>query len=102
MRQFGIRQDRILAATAAVENGVIANRLLRVPSGPGKSEALQQVLTSPLDCAFGNSIWDREMLTLAKHPFAINPTAKLREIAARNNWLVYQPQSADQFVERQS
>ena len=37
MRFFGIPQDRILAAEVAVENGIISDRLIRVPSGPGKA-----------------------------------------------------------------
>lgn len=93
MRHFGIPQDRILAAEATVENGVIADRLIRVPSGPGKPEALREVLASAPDCAFGNSVWDREMLAMSKYPFAINPNPQLKEIAVANGWMVYQPES---------
>lgn len=91
MRYFGIPQDRILTAEAAVENDIIMDRLIRVPSGPGKPEALREVLTSPPDCAFGNSLWDREMLAMSKHPFAINPHPNLKEIAVANGWILYQP-----------
>ena len=111
MKIFGIPPNRILAAEAAIENGIILDRLVRVPSGPGKVEALRSsignsVIRNPvnkdslnndspmkdsLDCAFGNAIWDREMLALAKHPFAINPNPNLREIAVANRWTVYQP-----------
>jgi phosphoserine phosphatase len=93
MGHFGIAQDRILAAEVAVENGVITDRLLRVPSGSGKVEAIQSVLPFPPDCAFGNAIWDREMLTLAKHAFAINPNPNLKKIAIANGWTVYQPET---------
>jgi HAD superfamily phosphoserine phosphatase-like hydrolase len=96
MRSFGIPQNRILAAEVAVENGTITDRLIRVPSGPGKSEAIRSVLKSSPDhapdCAFGNAIWDREMLAMSKHPFAINPNPDLKEIALSNGWMVYQPQ----------
>jgi HAD superfamily phosphoserine phosphatase-like hydrolase len=92
MRHFGVARNRILAAEAAVENGVVAERLIRVPSGPGKPEALREVLASPPDYAFGNSIWDREMLAMAKHPFAINPTPELKEIARASGWRIYQPE----------
>ena len=81
MRSFGIPNDRILAAEAAVENGVITDRLVRVPSGPGKVEAIESAIKAPPDCAFGNAIWDREMLAISKHPFAINPNSNLKEIA---------------------
>jgi phosphoserine phosphatase len=92
MRYFDIPQNRILAAEVAVENGTITDRLIRVPSGPGKVEAIRSVLQVPPDCAFGNAIWDREMLALSKHPFAINPNSNLREIALANHWTVYQPE----------
>ena len=91
MRPFGIPQDHILAAEAVVENGIVTDRLVRVPSGPGKVEAIQSAINVPPDCAFGNAIWDREMLALSKHPFAINPNPNLREIAVANRWTVYQP-----------
>src|ERR1700686_1027457 len=93
MRRFNIPQDRILATEVAVENGIITDRLIRIPSGPGKSEALRSVLKSAPDCAFGNAIWDREMLAMSKHPFAINPNPNLKEIAIAQGWKVYQPES---------
>ena len=97
MRSFGIPQNRILAAEVAVENGIITDRLIRVPSGPGKSEAIRSVLKSSPDsvpdCAFGNAIWDREMLAMSKHPFAVNPNPDLKEIAIARGWKVYQPQA---------
>lgn len=88
---FGIPQSHILAAEAAVENGIITDRLIRVPSGPGKPEAIREMISGALDCAFGNSIWDREMLDMSQHPFAINPNPNLKEIALTNGWKVYQP-----------
>jgi len=95
MRFFGIPQNRILAAEVAIDNGTITDRLIRVPSGPGKPEAIRSVLKSSPDhrpdCAFGNAIWDREMLAMSNHPFAINPNADLKEIALANGWTVYQP-----------
>ena len=91
MRYFGIPQDRILAAETVVENGVITDRLLRVPSGDGKPEAIRAALSGRPDCAFGNSIWDREMLEMSRHPFAINPNPNLKEIAVAKEWRVYQP-----------
>ena len=91
MRYFGIAPDHILAAEAAVENGVVADRLLRMPSGPGKPEAIRKAVRGDLNCAFGNSIWDWEMLEMAQHAFAINPNANLKEIALARNWRIYQP-----------
>ncbi len=91
MKIFGIPRNRILSAEVAIENGIILDRLVRVPSGPGKVEALRSSISASPDCAFGNAIWDREMLALAKHPFVINPNPNLREIAVANHWTVYQP-----------
>ncbi len=92
MRSFGIPQNRILAAEAVVENGIITDRLVRVPSGPGKVDAIESVINAPPDCAFGNAIWDREMLSLSKHPFVINPNLNLKEIAEASGWPVYLPE----------
>ena len=92
MRLFDIPQDRVLAAEAVVQDGVIVERLIRVPSGPGKPEALRGVLKSAPDCTFGNSVWDREMLAMAKYPFAINPSSQLKEIADASGWTMYQPE----------
>jgi phosphoserine phosphatase len=91
MRWFGIPQDRILAAEVAIENGIVTDRLLRVPSGPGKPGAIRSALKSALDCAFGNAIWDREMLAMSNHAFAVNPNPDLKEIAIAQGWAVYQP-----------
>ncbi len=91
MRWFGIPQNRILAAEVAIENGIVTDRLIRVPSGPGKPEAIRSVLKSAPDCAFGNAIWDREMLAMANHAFAVNPNPDLKEIAIAKGWAVYQP-----------
>jgi phosphoserine phosphatase len=95
MRYFGIPQNRILAVEAIVENDLITDRLIRVPSGPGKPQALRSVLKSSPehkpDCAFGNAIWDREMLAMSNHPFVINPNPDLKEIAIANRWKIYQP-----------
>lgn len=92
-RYFNIPPNRILTAEAVVENGIVADRLVRMPSGPGKPAALREVLPHPPDCAFGNSIWDREMLEMVKHPFAINPNPNLKEIAQASGWRLYQPET---------
>jgi phosphoserine phosphatase len=96
MRLFDIPQNRILSAEAAVSNGTIMDHLIRVPSGAGKPEAIRSVLESGPDCAFGNAIWDREMLAMSKHAFAINPNPDLKQVAVANGWTVYQPASSRQ------
>ncbi|MGP0018144.1 MAG: HAD family hydrolase [Candidatus Sulfotelmatobacter sp.] len=91
MRQFGIPEDRILAAKVHLENGVITDRLVRVPSGPGKTEALREVAKRNVDAAFGNSRWDADMLAAAKHGFAVNPNPDLEEMARLRGWPIYFP-----------
>jgi len=91
MKQFGIPGERCLAGTAAVENGVVTGRLVRMPSGPGKPQALREVANQTIDAAFGNSCWDTEMLAFAQHPFAINPNPDLEATARERGWSIYFP-----------
>lgn len=92
MKHFGIPQDRILAASVAIDNGIVTDRLIRVPSGPGKQQALQEVAKKEIDAAFGNARWDTEMLALAKHAFAINPNPDLEATARKRGWTIYFPE----------
>lgn len=94
MKWFGIAERRILAAKVAVEGGVVTNRLLRMPSGPGKPKALREVAGKVVDVAFGNSRWDFDMLSEAKHAFAINPNPDLESAARERGWRVYFPKAA--------
>lgn len=91
MKEFGIPESRILAATVEIENGVITDRIIRVPSGPGKPQALREVVRKDIDAAFGNSRWDAEMLAMARHAFAVNPNPDLEAAARQRNWTVYFP-----------
>lgn len=91
MKAFGIAEDRILAAKVEVENGVITDRLVRIPSGPGKPKALREVAKKAIDAAFGNSRWDADMLAIAKRAFAVNPNPDLEAAARERGWTVYFP-----------
>ena len=66
-----------------VENGKVTDRVVRVPSGKGKPLAIREVIARTPDAVFGNSIWDADMLEIARHPFAINPTTELLAIATQ-------------------
>jgi len=92
MKAFGIAEDHILATKVEVENGVITDRLVRIPSGPGKPKALREVAKKKIDAAFGNSRWDVDMLALARHAFAVNPNPDLEEAARQRGWNIYFPQ----------
>jgi len=91
MQQFGISDDRILAAKVELEDGLVTGRLVRVPSGPGKAQVLSAVAGKNVDAAFGNSRWDTEMLAAAKYPFAINPNSDLKALARQRGWTIYFP-----------
>lgn len=90
-KQFGIEADRILAAKVELENGIVTDRLVRVPSGPGKTKALEEVVQKDIDAAFGNSKWDTEMLAHARHAFAVNPNPELEATARQRGWTIYFP-----------
>jgi phosphoserine phosphatase len=91
MKQFGIADNHILAAKAVVENGIVTDRLIRVPSGSGKPLALRGMVGKPVDAAFGNSRWDADMLAFAAHPFAVNPNPDLERAAKQFGWSVFFP-----------
>ncbi len=91
LEQFGIDADRILAAKAGMNGEIVAGRLVRVPSGPGKPKALREVVNKEIDAAFGNSRWDTEMLIMAQHAFAVNPNPDLEAVARQRGWTIYFP-----------
>ncbi len=93
MKHFGIVPGRILAAAVAVEEGRVTDKVIRVPSGKGKPLAIREVIARTPDAVFGNSVWDADMLEIARHPFAINPTQELLTIATERKWPVYHPDS---------
>lgn len=92
MKHFGIPENRILAATVEVDKGVVTDHLIRVPSGPGKPEALREAVKKEIEAAFGNSRWDTEMLAMARHAFAVNPNPDLEATAREHGWQIYFPE----------
>jgi phosphoserine phosphatase len=92
MPHFKIPRERILATEVRVIGGRVTDQLIRIPSGPGKPEAIQSVVKRVPDATFGNSQWDREMLAMSPHPFAINPIPDLEKIAHEQGWQVYFPE----------
>jgi phosphoserine phosphatase len=91
MKHFGIAPDKILAAKVEVADGVVTERLIRVPSGEGKPRAIREVVKRDPDAAFGNSRWDADMLRIARHAFAVNPNPDLEAVARERGWTVYLP-----------
>ena len=92
MKHFGIPESRILAAKVELDHGIVTDRLIRVPSGPGKPQALREVVKKEAEAAFGNSRWDTEMLAMAKHAFAVNPNPDLEFTARKQGWRIYFPE----------
>jgi HAD superfamily phosphoserine phosphatase-like hydrolase len=92
MPHCGISQDKILAAAVRVENGIVTDQLIRVPSGHGKPKAIGEEIGRTPDIAFGNSRWDAEMLALAGQGFAVNPNPDLEQLAQPRGWTVYWPE----------
>ena len=92
MRHFCVPESRVLAARIEVDGGICTDRLIRAPSGPGKSEALREAVKKGIDAAFGNSRWDEEMLTMAKQAFAVNPNPDLESTAREQGWRIYFPE----------
>jgi HAD superfamily phosphoserine phosphatase-like hydrolase len=91
MRHFGIPDSRILASAVEIANGTITDHLIRVPSGAGKTKAMQAATNQALDAAFGNSKWDVELLTSAAHAYAVNPNPDLESLARKRGWRIYFP-----------
>lgn len=91
VQHFGIPPERVLAACVRCSDGRATNELLDVPTDEGKAASLLRHGIGNPDAVFGNSIHDAAMLAIAKHPFAVNPTAALVELASVQGWPVFQP-----------
>lgn len=94
IRLFGIPEQRVLAAEAAVKDGIIGSDIVDVPTDEGKAASLARVGILRPDAAFGNSIHDLAMLEMAVRPFPINPSPALMEAAARHGWGYFRPRGA--------
>ncbi|MGA8938657.1 MAG: haloacid dehalogenase-like hydrolase [Acidobacteriaceae bacterium] len=103
VRRFNIPSDHVLAARVEIENGIITNRLIHVPTDEDKVEALRRIgitaTDNPPHVVFGNSIHDAAMLSIACSPtglcgaFPVNPSTGLLERSATEGWPVYYPAS---------
>jgi len=91
-RRFGFRASHVLAASVEVVGGCATQRLRRVPTGEGKARVIRELLPpAPIDAAFGNTVHDIAMLSLARHAFAISPDSALERLAHERGWTVYHP-----------
>jgi phosphoserine phosphatase len=93
VKRFGIPANRVLAACVECSNGVATDQLRDVPTDEGKAASLARVgVTSP-DAVFGNSVHDAAMLSIARHPFPVNPSTELVRFSAERGWPVYYPEA---------
>ena len=92
-KRFGIAADHVLAARVRIENGLVTNELMEVPTDGGKVEALHRAGVQEPDAVFGNSVHDAAMLRIAGRAYPVNPSAGLLEISTEQRWPVYFPQS---------
>ena len=87
--RFGIARDHVLAACVHLEDGRLSDGLIRVPTDELKAVAIREVIAKPVDAVFGNSVHDQAMLEMAKHPFCVNPTPELEQVARERGWSMY-------------
>ena len=95
LRDFGIPEERILAAEVRVKDGMISSELVDVPTDEAKATALRRVGVPAPDAVFGNSIHDLAMLEMARCPFPVNPSPALLAEAAKRGWGYFKPQGAE-------
>jgi phosphoserine phosphatase len=95
VRQFGIPDERVLAAEVTSVAGIIGDEIVDVPTDDGKAAALARAGLRPPDAVFGNSIHDLAMLEIAARAFPVNPSPALLEAAARKGWGYFRPAAAE-------
>lgn len=89
--KFGIPREHALGVSVVVRDGLATGELVRVPSGHGKAVAIRQCMPQVPECAFGNAIFDLDMLEMVARPWVINPNPDLERIAEERRWPVYKP-----------
>jgi phosphoserine phosphatase len=95
VRQFGIPEERVLAAEVRVANGLVTADLIDVPTDEGKANSLGRVGLEQPDAVFGNSIHDLAMLEIARKAFPVNPSPALLQACARRGWGYFRPAAAE-------
>ncbi|CAM3502534.1 HAD family hydrolase [Corallococcus sp. ZKHCc1 1396] len=96
VREVGLTAEFVLACTPREENGRLLTSVFDpVPYGPGKVSCLRQRTDRPLCAAFGDNVFDLDLLAAARVPVAIRPKPRLRERASELPALVQlQPETA--------
>ncbi len=89
--RFGVTAERVLAARVRIENGLVTNELMDVPTDEGKVAALERAGVQRPVAVFGNSVHDAAMLMMGGRAYPVNPSAALIEISTERRWPVYFP-----------
>ena len=97
VRELGIPEQRVLAASVKVAAGVITSEIDDIPTDEGKAASLRRAGLPNPDAVFGNSIHDLAMLEIAKNPFPVNPSPALLSAAAARGWGYFRPAAAEGF-----
>jgi phosphoserine phosphatase len=95
VRQFGIPENRVLAAEVTAVAGIIGDQIVDVPTDEGKANSLVRVGLHRPDAVFGNSVHDLAMLDIAGQAFPVNPSPALLEAAAQRGWGYFRPAAAE-------
>lgn len=95
VRQFGIPEERVLAAEVRIESGLVTADLIDVPTDEGKAASLKRVGLDRPDAVFGNSIHDLAMLEIARKAFPVNPSPALLQAVAKRGWGYFLPLEAE-------
>lgn len=83
VKEVGISSEFVLACTPKEEAGRLQTSVFEpVPYGPGKVNCLRQRTDRPLCAAFGDNVFDLDLLAASRVPVAIRPKVRLRERAA--------------------
>jgi len=95
VRQFGIPEERVLAAEVRIESALVTTDLIDVPTDEGKAASLRRVGLARPDAVFGNSIHDLAMLEIARKAFPVNPSPALLAACGERGWGYFRPQAAE-------
>ena len=91
MKHFGIPEDRDSGAKVDLDAGIVTDRLSACPQDRASPRLCVKWRRNQIDAAFGNSRWDKEMLEMAAHAFAVNPNPDLEAVAREQGWKIYFP-----------
>lgn len=91
VKRFNIPENRVLAVSVEIDNGLATDRLIQVPTDDGKAVVIRKNIHGQVDVCLGNSIHDAAMMEIARKAIAVSPTEGLQRIAAEKGWRVYWP-----------